>query len=102
MNFNQKVYNLCKKIPKGRVSTYKEIANKLKTKAYRAVGQALRNNPNAPIIPCHRVISSSGNIYGFKGKLKGTPIKQKIELLKKEGIQINNNKIELTKFLHKF
>ena len=83
-DFNERVYELCKRIPKGKVSTYSEIARKLNTKAYRAVGQALRNNPYAPFpVPCHRVISSSGNIYGFKGKLKGKAIQEKISLLKK-------------------
>ena len=51
MNFSEKVYKLCKKIPKGKISTYKIIANKLNTKAYRAVGNALNKNPYAPIVP---------------------------------------------------
>ena len=56
MNFNEKVWQLTKKIPKGKVTTYKLIAQKLKTKAYRAVGQALKRNPHAPKVPCHRVV----------------------------------------------
>ena len=47
MNFNQRVWNLCKRIPKGKVTTYKLISEKLGTKAYRAVGNALRKNPYA-------------------------------------------------------
>ena len=97
MNFNKRVWNICKKIPKGKVSTYKEIAEALKTKAYRAVGNALNNNPYAPKVPCHRVINSNGNIGGFA---KG--IKSKIKLLEKEGIKIKNNKvIDFKKVLYK-
>lgn len=88
MTFNQRVYNLCKQIPKGKVSTYKLIANKLKTKAYRAVGTALNKNPYAPVVPCHRVVNSDGRVGGFA---HGT--NKKIEMLKKEGIKIKNGKI---------
>lgn len=88
MLFKEKVLKLTKKIPKGRVTTYKIIAEKLNTLAYRAVGTALHNNKRPIIIPCHRVVKSSGFIGGYA---KG--IKQKIRLLKKEGINIKNKKI---------
>ena len=87
--FQSKVYEVCKKIPKGRVSTYKEIAKKLKTKAYRAVGSALNKNPYAPVVPCHRVVNSDGFVGGFAS---GT--KNKIKLLRKEGVKINKKRIE--------
>jgi len=98
MNFNEKVYKLCKKIPKGKVSTYKEIGKALKGKGqiYRAIGRALNKNPYAPKVPCHRVISSSGELGGF-----ASGIKNKIKLLRKEGIEIKNNKIDLKKYLFK-
>ena len=100
MNFNQKVWNLCKKIPKGKVTTYKEIAKAMKTKAYRAVGNALKNNPYAPKVPCHRVINSDGSIGGYKGKKNS---KEKIRLLKKEGVyNTNSHKIDLKKYLFSF
>ena len=87
--FQQKVWNACKKLPKGRVSTYKEISKMIKNpNASRAVGNALNRNPHAPTIPCHRVVKSTGEIGGFAhGK------KAKILLLKKEGIEVKNNKI---------
>jgi len=96
MNFNKKVYGLCRKIPKGKISTYKILSKKLNSKAYRAVGNALNKNKSREV-PCHRVIKSSGKIGGFA---KGT--KTKIKLLKKEGIIIRNNKIDLKKYLYKF
>jgi methylated-DNA-[protein]-cysteine S-methyltransferase len=49
--FSEKVYDLLRKVPKGRVTTYKEIAHALKTKAYRGVGQAMKRNPYAPEVP---------------------------------------------------
>lgn len=99
MNFNEKVWHLTKKIPKGKVTTYKIIAEKLKTKANRAVGQALKCNPYSPKVPCHRVVASSGHIGGFRGKWNN---KEKIKWLRKEGIKVKDNKINLKKFLFKF
>lgn len=100
MRFNERVYELCSRIPSGRISTYKLIAEKMNSKAYRAVGQALKHNPNPPTIPCHRVVASSGNLGGFSGKLMS---KKKIRLLKEENITIKNNKIvDFEKKLYKF
>lgn len=87
--FQERVYKYCKRIPRGNVSSYKAIARAMNTKAYRAVGTALNKNPYAPNIPCHRVINSDGRLGGFASGLK-----KKIELLKKEGVKIKNNKIE--------
>ncbi len=102
MNFTQKVFNLTKKIPKGKVSTYKIIAEKLGTKAYRAVGNSLNKNTNKDV-PCHRVVKSNGYVGGFRS---GT--KKKVKILKKEGIKIVNDKnnkkriLEFKKFLFRF
>src|SRR3989338_1721840 len=96
------VYTVCKKIPKGKVTTHKEIAKALNTKAYQAIDQALKRNPYAPEVPCHRVVSSTGNLHGFKGKRNGKAIEEKKYLLKKEGIEIKNNKIDLKKYLFSF
>ncbi|MBW2975765.1 MGMT family protein [Candidatus Woesearchaeota archaeon] len=90
MSFDEKVWEKCRLIPKGRVSTYKEIAKALNTKAYRAVGAALKKNPYAPKVPCHRVISSDGSIGGYKGKRNSM---EKINLLREEGVEIKNNKV---------
>ncbi len=97
----QKTYELLKKVPKGRVTTYKALADALGTKAYRAIGQFMRTNPYAfeacpersRRVPCHRVVASDGTIGGFMGKTKGKEIKKKIALLKKEGVNINAGKI---------
>ena len=98
--FQQKVLDLVKKIPKSKITTYKEIGKALKRKGqvYRAVGRALHDNKTPIIIPCHRVVASDGSVGGYS---RG--IKKKISLLKKEGIQIKKNKIiDFEKKLFKF
>src|SRR3989344_3571643 len=87
-SFNYKIYNLLKKVPKGKVTTYKILAEAAGTKAYRTVGQAMRCNPYAPIVPCHRVVDSKGHLHGFASGLK-----KKAELLRKEGIEIKNKRV---------
>jgi methylated-DNA-[protein]-cysteine S-methyltransferase len=94
MNFDERCYEILKKVPKGKITTYKEIAKALKTQAYRAVGNAMKNNPYSPEVPCHRVIRSDGYVGGFKGKDKGKTVSEKIRLLKKEGIEFKGNKIK--------
>lgn len=49
--FAEKAYDLLREVPAGRVTTYKEIAHALGTKAYRGVGQAMKRNPYAPEVP---------------------------------------------------
>lgn len=93
--FNQKIYDLLKKVPKGKVTTYKALAEAAGTKAYRAVGQAMRCNPYAPIVPCHRVVKSDGNIGGFAGSINpnSKEVKKKIKMLIKEGVEVDGKKI---------
>ena len=97
MDFNQKCYDLLILIPKGKVTTYKEIARALNSKAYRAVGNAMNKNENAPKVPCHRVVGSKGNLVGY-----AYGIENKIKLLEKEGVKIINNKIDLKKYFFSF
>lgn len=92
-SFAETVYQACSKIPKGRVSTYGAIARYLHS-APRAVGQALKRNPYAPKVPCHRVISSDGKIGGFMGESSGPEITRKISLLKEEGVAIVAGRIK--------
>ncbi len=123
-SFFDKVYKLAAKIPRGKVTTYKELAKALNSKAYRAVGTAMNKNPYGHttlsrgkeksrrteirgdlkrnsgffLVPCHRVVSSDGKIGGF-----AHGIKKKIELLKKEGVIVKKGKIEnFNKLLYKF
>ena len=81
--FQLKVWKLLKKIPPGKVITYKEIAVFLNMpNAARAVANACAKNPFPPSIPCHRVIRSDGKLGGYSGP---GGLKTKKKLLKKEG-----------------
>jgi methylated-DNA-[protein]-cysteine S-methyltransferase len=99
--FANQVYEVVKQIPEGKISTYKEVAVAIgKPTASRAVGQVLKKNPYAPIVPCHRVISSTGAIGGYFGVINSNT---KLELLQEEGIPILDNKVLTMKdFLHSF
>src|SRR3990167_7011734 len=103
-SFNERCYEILRKVPKGKVTTYKAIARKLKTKAYRAVGNAMNKNPYGYLaisseaignrrseirgdskrtsgfflVPCHRVVGSNGSLVGFAHGLK-----KKSEMLKR-------------------
>jgi len=88
LSFDQKCYQQLKRIPRGKVTTYADIAHSLGSEAYRAVGNAMNRNPFAPRVPCHRVVKSNGEIGGYAG---GT--RKKIALLKKEGLEIKQGKV---------
>jgi O-6-methylguanine DNA methyltransferase len=88
--FESSVYEKVKTIPCGMISTYKLVAQALgNPRASQAVGTALKNNPTAPVVPCHRVLPSSYMIGGFFGdqSVESLNVKKKMALLKKEGIQ---------------
>ena len=78
-----------KEIPKGKVTTYKLLAESLNTKAYQAIGQILTRNPNLITTPCHRVVKSTGEVGGYV-----TGVADKIALLKSEGIEISGTSIQ--------
>lgn len=99
MSFASKVYDVVKMIPRGKVMSYKMVAESLDCKAYQAVGQALRKNPYAPIVPCHRVVASDGSLGGFMGKRSGRNIKEKMRMLKAEGVQVTNGKVDKNYFV---
>ena len=94
LTFNERCYELLLKIPKGRVTTYKAIAEALNTKAYQAVGNAMNKNPNPITVPCHRVVNANGDLGGYAfGSDK------KIALLTAEGVVIHGNRIKNFKAL---
>ena len=81
--FQLKVWSFLKKIPKGKLKTYAQVAKAIgKPKAVRAVANAIGKNPFPPKIPCHRVIRSDGKLGGYSAK---GGIKTKKKLLKNEG-----------------
>lgn len=92
LGFRERCYELIRKIPAGRVMTYGDVALAIgKPGAARAVGTAMRLNPDAPRTPCHRVVASSGEIGNYSG---ARGVAGKIALLKKEGVPIANRRIQ--------
>ena len=86
---SERCFRLLEQVPAGRVTTYKELCLALNTRGYRAIGQILNKNRNIPVIPCHRVVKSTGEIGGYRlGKEK------KIALLLGEKVSICDGYIE--------
>lgn len=93
MELKQQVYECLKRIPKGKVTTYGQIAQFLGNKHLaRTVGNILHANPNKEQYPCYKVVNSKGCLadnYAFGGAEKQQ------ELLQKDGIEVKNKKVDL-------
>ncbi len=97
-SFNERCYELLMLIPEGKVTTYREIAKALNTKAWRAVGTAMAKNKNLFTIPCHRVVRSDGAIGQY-----ALGADKKADILVKEGVTVKNGKIkDLEKYMYTF
>jgi len=99
LNLEEKIYKKLLEVPKGQITTYGELAKAVGLKnGQRVVGKIMNKNPYPVIIPCHRVVMSTGKIGGYAF---GEHIK--IKLLNDEGIQIKNGKIlDLENSIYKF
>lgn len=93
LTFTEKVYIVLMRVPKGFVTSYRDLAHAIGSRNYRAIGQALKRNPYAPAVPCHRVVSVDGSIGGFMGETSGVAIQKKIAVLAEEKVQVKNNRI---------
>ncbi len=91
-----RVYYLLKRIPKGKVTTYGELARSAGLHP-RTVGMLMRKNSDPVNIPCYKVVRSDGSLGGYSSGRK-----KKIKLLRNDGITIENGKIDLNTYLHKF
>ena len=93
-NLSQKVYDYLRFIPKGKVVTYKQIAEYLGNKGLaRVIGNILHKNPDGDKYPCYKVLNSKGELaeaFVFGGK------EFQKERLEKEGIKVINNKVDLS------
>jgi methylated-DNA-[protein]-cysteine S-methyltransferase len=88
-DFEQRVYDLLGKIPRGKVTTYAEMARVLDCGSAQAIGQALKRNPYAPEVPCHRVIKTDLTIGGYSGETSGVKLRKKLDLLSSEGVKFD-------------
>nr|QBK89534.1 MAG: 6-O-methylguanine DNA methyltransferase, DNA binding domain [Pithovirus LCPAC001] len=90
--FQLKVLEELTHIPKGMVTTYKILAIRIGVPgSARAIGSALKLNPDTSVYPCHRVIKTNLSIGGYFGRIKGDNIDKKMNLLKTEGVIFNSN-----------
>jgi len=89
-DLQRRVYRELLKVPRGKVTTYGDLARAAGIKnGQRAIGQMMNKNPFPVIIPCHRVVKSDGNIGGY---FYGQNVKTK--MLHNEGINVKNGKIQ--------
>jgi methylated-DNA-[protein]-cysteine S-methyltransferase len=98
LNLEHRVYKKLLEVPKGKVTTYSELAKAVGLKnGQRSIGRMMNKNPFPVIIPCHRVILSDGKIGGYAW---GEKIKT--NMLSKEGIKIKNGKILDNEKIYRF
>ena len=96
--FQDSVLKLVSRVPKGKVTTYKELARALgKPRACRAVANALARNPQPMEIPCHRAVRSDGSVGGYS-----LGAERKMALLDEEGVRIEDGRVDLKKYLFRF
>ncbi len=89
-DFQQRVWRALQAIPAGQTRSYGELARQLGTGA-RAVGNACRQNPAPVVVPCHRVVGTSGP-GGYAGHMAGRPLRRKRWLLEHEGVDLDGLK----------
>lgn len=98
LSFNEQCYALLKQIPEGKVTTYREMANAMGTRAWRAVGTAMARNSDLITTPCHRVVRSDGSVGQY-----ALGANKKAELLEDEGVKIVDGKVKnFEQFFHRF
>ncbi len=89
--FSESILKSLLKVKPGEITTYSDLAKSINSKAYRAVGGVLRNNPLPLVVPCHRVIKTDGKLGGFMGKMdEDWQTNLKRSLLKIEGNVISD------------
>ncbi|CAF0689707.1 MGMT family protein [Candidatus Methylacidithermus pantelleriae] len=99
-SWQKRVYSILQRIPRGHVATYGELARALGVRSPRAVGQALKANPLAPMIPCHRVVGHGGSLVGYQGSISRQALERKRKLLEKEGVRFTpEGKVDPTCFV---
>lgn len=91
--FKDTVYTIARKIPRGKVATYGQLAQLAGSpKAARAVGLCMKTNPDAPFMPCHRVVASDGRLVGYSAQ---GGVARKKQMLEEEGVQFVQDKVDL-------
>ena len=92
-SFKERVYDLTKQIPRGKVATYGQLALLVGSPgAARAVGMCMKTNPNPDVVPCYKVVASDGNLTGYSA---GKGVVSKKEKLLKDGVKFKKDKVDL-------
>ena len=106
--YQQAILRILAEVPKGKVTTYGDLAKELARRdpkwspnASRAVGTTMKNNLCGPQIPCHRVIKSDGDIGNFRGGEKGA-VEEKIRMLRDESVKVIDGRIDLREYRYRF
>jgi len=89
--FESKVYEALCQVPAGKVVTYKTLGKAVGCNSGQAIGNAMRRNPYAPEVPCHRVIPSSLRLGGYSGETSGEKVELKKNLLRAEGVPFDES-----------
>lgn len=99
MSLEDRVYKKLLEVPKGKITTYGELARAVGLKnGQRQIGSIMSKNPHPGIVPCHRVVRSTGEVGGY---LYGTEIKT--SMLNQEGVDIQNGRIsDMKNNMHRF
>jgi O6-methylguanine-DNA--protein-cysteine methyltransferase len=92
----KQMQRLLLRIPKGKVTSYKEIARKLRVHP-RVAGRLVGSNPDGRKYPCYKVVHTDGRLGGYTSS---EGVKEKVKRLKKDGIEINNGRISKKFFFH--
>ena len=95
--FQAKVLDALLQVPDGKVTTYKGIAQAINCGSNQAVGQALRRNPFAPGVPCHRVVKTDLTLGGLSGSFDNAP--KKLKRLQEEGVIFHQDPNNPEKYL---
>lgn len=101
-DFETRVFEATRLIPAGKVTTYRELALFLECNSAQAIGQALKRNPFAPQVPCHRVVKTDLSLGGFHGQTEGPWLAKKRRLLTEEGVAFSENGTVNPEFRHRF
>ncbi len=96
-DLNRRALLLLNKIPRGKVTSYKALAEACNTSP-RAIGRIMANNRCPEIYPCYKVVRSDGSPGGYKGSTKGESIAEKTALLKRDGVAIEKGRISRKHF----
>ena len=91
--FEQRVYDALCRVPSGNVVTYKTLGLAVGCGSGQAIGQAMKRNPFAPEVPCHRVLPATLKLGGYQGNMAGESAERKLSLLAAEGVSFDSDGI---------